>query len=68
MDRKNDRIDRGAAVAPGRRRRRGDAPRGVSTVGGRRGYLIEDGVDALVHSFVDEIVDPAFVQLAPLVT
>ena len=28
------------------------------------GYLIEDGVDALVHSFVDEIVDPAFVQLA----
>lgn len=28
------------------------------------GTLIEDGVDALVHSFVDEIVDPAFVQLA----
>jgi hypothetical protein len=28
------------------------------------GYLIEDGIDALVHSFVDQIVDPAFVQLA----
>ncbi len=26
--------------------------------------LIEDGVDALVHSFVDELVDPAFAQLA----
>ena len=26
--------------------------------------LIEDGVDALVHSFVDEMVDPAFAQLA----
>jgi imidazolonepropionase-like amidohydrolase len=26
--------------------------------------LIEDGIDALVHSFVDEVADPAFVQLA----
>jgi len=31
---------------------------------GHAANLIEDGIDALVHSFVDEVADAAFVQLA----